>query len=761
MNKDKLNKEMSALLIDLREKSGLSQQEIAVRSNVFGIGALLDQRSVSRIEKSPLNADSTKLAAFLIAVGSKPEFYYETLKAKTSKAKLSKFKIPYKENNMELSKLLETSLVKLNEVTSILRNNTLDGVDTDSLLDVINNAGTSLRCLDRKPVIGVFGLFDAGKSTILNTLVGQESLPEKYQPATNVVNLLMHRSDKPETLNHNVAVFKKGFQPYMIHDKKLVKEHLLAEGEASILEQFGVHNFDAEDPIAKQAYISLSFVDSDILKNVWLLDTPGDLNSTDEDDTEKALTGSELVDGVIYVSSFTGYMDGNDIGFLSNIIRNKPPVTATNPTSHLMFALSHCHDGIKTSQFKQIKDDTFKRCSKQLNALIFEKWLSDGDINALPTNAELSDRVRPFYRENLDYVQGIVESVTDMANELESHHEELVVQKIKAIETSVAAKLKAEISKIASFKTSTEERIEEVSQMDARFRERSGELVDRFKKLIESCSNRAKADKETISNYYDSLMQKSVLSELITETYSDKKEAGEGIGNYLTQLLTGRLEKELISSGRDISNETELLLREWQEIVPNHTALDTSEQSTDVNCDFDLSAFNARAAFIGGLSGLGSLGAMSLYVSTIASNLGAYLLVGKAAGVLATLGITSSVTSLTSLVAALGGPITIGIAIAAAVGYIVYRIVGGSWQDSLAKKVIEALENEDVATQLHAEVEKFWNSTETAMTKGLKELEVETDNFIEKMKEDAKTEFDPAELDTSIEVMNQAKIVLA
>ncbi|WP_320151461.1 dynamin family protein [uncultured Tolumonas sp.] len=761
MNKDKLNQEMSVLLIELREKSGLSQQEIADRSNVYGIGTLLDQRSVSRIEKSPLSADSTKLAAFLIAVGSKPEFYYETLKTKTSEAKLRKFKISYRESNMESSKLLETSLVKLNEITCILRNNPMEGVDTNRLLDEIYNADTALRCLNGKTTLGVFGLFDAGKSTLLNTLVGQELLPEKYQPATNVVNMLMHSSDKPETLNHNVAVFKKGFRPYMIHDKKLVEEHLLAEGDASILTRFGVHNYDSIDPISKQAYISISFVNADILKNVWLLDTPGDLNSTDEDDTEKALTGSELVDGVIYVSSFNGYMDGGDIGFLSNIIRNKPPVAPTHPTNHLMFVLSHCHDGIKESQYKQIKEDTFKRCSKQLNALIFEKWLSDGCIDTLPTNSALSDRVRPFYRENTDYVQGLIKSVTDMANELISHREAIISQRITAIETSIIAKLNTEISKITFFKTGTEKRIEEVNQMDARFRQRSGELVDRFKKLIGNCGDRVKADQEIISNYYDSLMQKSVLSELISETYTDKKEAGEGVGNYITQLLTGRLEKVLMSSSKDISNETELLLREWQEIVPNHTTLDASDQSTNVHCDFALNAFNARAAFIGGLSGLGSLGAMSLYVSTIASNLGAYLLVGKAAGVLTTLGITSSVTSITSLVAALGGPITIGIAIAVAIGYIVYRITGGSWQDALAKKVIEAFENEDVVIKLHSEIEKFWNSTETAMTKGLKELTVETDNFIEKMKEDAKTEFDPIVLDTSIEFMNTAKRILA
>lgn len=54
------------------------------------------------------------------------------------------------------------------------------------------------------------------------------------------------------------------------------------------------------------------------------------------------------------------------------------------------------------------------------------------------------------------------------------------------------------------------------------------------------------------------------------------------------------------------------------------------------------------------MTGLASLGAMAVLVSTIGSNLGVYILVGHVAGWLTTLGITSSVTTLTSFVAAIG-----------------------------------------------------------------------------------------------------------
>ncbi|CAH7367707.1 Dynamin N-terminal domain-containing protein [Vibrio crassostreae] len=762
MNKDKLNKEMSELLIQLREESGLSQQEIAVRSNVFGIGPVLDQRSASRVEKSPLTSDATKLAAYLIAVGRKPEFFYDTLRAKVSIPQLATLNSDNSENNMKIKTMLEASLLKLNEISSIVRSETNNNaLDLSSLLETIDQAGTALNCLNRKPIIAAFGLFDAAKSTYLNTVSGQSSLPEKYQPATSVVNLLIHIDDKPSTINGKVAVFRKGFQPFMIHDAELVNKYMITEGDESILNKFGVHNYDSEDQVTKEAYMSISFLDSDILKDVWLLDTPGDLNSSDVADTDKALAGAELADGVIYLSSFNGYMNGNDLGFLANIIRNKPPVAGADPLGHIMFTLSHCHDGISVENFEQIKNTTFSRCKKQMDNLVFDQWKENGDIENLPTAAELSARVRPFYRENQSYVSQTLESVSTMAQELQKNHEKLVEQRITSIESGIAAKLETEMAKVISFKANTEDRIKEVNDMDARFRAQSGELVAKFKALINNCGKRAVDDKQTVSDYYKSLMQQSSLSELISETFSDKKEASEGIGNYLTQLLTGRLEKTMVASGKDIANETELLLREWQEIVPNHTALNASEQDVKVDCDIDLSAFNARAAFIGGLSGLGSLGAMSLYVSTIASNLGAYILVGKAAGVLTSLGLASGVTSVTSLVAAMGGPITIGIAIAASIGYIVYRLVGGSWQDTLAKKVIEALEDNDVEHQLHAEITRFWENTKDAMTVGLAELEAATDEFIIKMKEEAQTEFTPESLEATIEIIKRAQAQLA
>ncbi|MGA0465175.1 hypothetical protein ACO2WJ_09805 [Escherichia coli] len=151
---------------------------------------------------------------------------------------------------------------------------------------------------------------------------------------------------------------------------------------------------------------------------------------------------------------------------------------------------------------------------------------------------------------------------------------------------------------------------------------------------------------------------------------------------------------------------------------------------------------------------------MALYVSTIASNLGAYILVGKAAGVLVSLGLVGSVTTVTSFVAAIGGPITIGIALAAAIGYIIYRLAGGSWQKSLAKKAAEAIRKESVFDDIEKAVTDYWNSTSKAIKAGLDELIIKTDEYIENLKADAKVEYDIDEVDVCVSLIDDTLLIL-
>lgn len=750
MNTETLEEQLKAFLIAKRDEAGLSQSDVAARSEVFGMGRLLDQRAVSRIEQAPLSSDALKIAAYMTAVGCTPTDYFNELSRLTIQEETDPNMATTQHSGIH--EKLAQAHARLEQAQAIIAAAKDTYIGSLQLGETFERSHALLNGLQRKPVIGCFGHFDAGKSTLLNTLISESVLPTKYQPATSVINLLMHTSDRPTALVGNVAVFSKGFMPHMIHDAALVEQHLIEQGDGELLRRYGMHQHDNEQ--AQQAYVAVVFSAADILNQVWLLDTPGQLGDGDDSDTDKALAGVELTDGIVFMSNHTGFLKDSDLGFAANVIRARPPAKGSDSLEHLLFVQSHCHGEIPAADVDGVGLSAFRRVKRQLDNMIFGAWMEEQHIDTLPSAEQLAARVQPFWRENDLYRSATLRRVRDMAAQLTASYDAIVDQRIAQTMEQMVAALQTAVDQLAFRKEDTIKRVKEVEEQEARFRGEAGELVAKFQALIASCPQRKKHDLESIGNYYRVQASAESIEKLIHDTYTDKKEAQGEVVNYLSQLFTAKLESVLKTSGRSISAEVESLLQRWQTAAPVMAAGTAS--APGANLEMDLSAFNSRAAFVGGMAGLGSLGAMSLYVGTIASNLGAYLMVGKAAGVMASLGMVGSVTSVTSFVAAIGGPITIGIAIAAAIGYMFYRLLGGSWQKSLAGKVADGLRENKLLSRLEQPVDAFWASTEQAMGAGLKELIQQTDEHIDGLKRDAAMAYDPAQLDQSVHTVTAA-----
>lgn len=750
MEQKELNEQLKQFLVDAREKAGLSQSDVAARSTVFGMEKTLDQRAVSRIEKQPISVDAIKMAGYLSAVGVPLQRYYELL------TELTSLKDTFTMNHDKINTLANNISAALSKVESIqehISSFNHDYINSTSLLSQIEDISGLIKGLNRKPVIGFFGHFDAGKSTLLNTIIEDPILPAQYQPATCIVNLLMHKSDRPDYLHSDVALFKKGFKPHMINTPDLVQEYLLCEGNYDDLNEYGLHNHDGE--AQKEAYIAVVFCNAEILRSVWLLDTPGDLNSSDDSDTEMALGGVELVDGVVYLSNAAGFLKETDLGFAQDIIRHKPPVDKNSAVDHLLFVQSHCHSALQKEDIAAIAETSFKRTKRQFDELIFNTWLDDGFIDTVPEAHELSARCVPFWRENDEYRLEVIRRVLEMSDHLNHHFAEIVDTNIKQMLERVVSLIEATIDNLNSKKTETTERIKEVEKEEARFRDASSELIAQFQSLIKDCAKKQKSDTEQMMDFLKAKSDVSALEDTIKELYDNKKEAQDNLGSYIGQLMSSKLESILKTSGKHMSTEIDLLLEKWQKAAPSISGV--SFDSSVNSGEFDVSDFNSRAAFVGGFAGLGSLGAMALYVSTISSNLGAYILVGKAAGVLTSLGLVGSVTSVTSFVAAIGGPITIGIALAAAIGYLVYRLFGGSWEGALAKKASEELQKQSIAEEITSIIKKYWDSTASAIEAGLDELISESEKYLKTVKIQAQTEYNTDELEACIDTLSTAK----
>ncbi len=753
-----LTKRMSEYLLSLREGAKLSQQDVAARSNFIGTTCHLDQRAVSRLEKDPLNATAINIAAYMNALGRKEKEFYKKIKEITSRLGATTMsQILETQSKSQIAEHIESALGRVTSALTILTEHSGTYLKELNLESRLLSAIENLKGLYRKPVIGVFGHYDVGKTTVLNTILDSRLLPESYQPATSIVNLIIHEDDKPAVLGGcNVAVFRKGFLPHMVNDKAEVDQHLIKMGDYSLLEELGIHDYD--EGTNDEAYIAMVFSKAEILKKVWLLDTPGHLNEEETGDTEKALAGVELVDGLLFVSCFNGFFDSKDFAFFSDILRHREPATSDGKLEHVAIIASHCHNSITESDIARAKSNAYKRLRKQMDEFIFEPWLNEEKVKEKPSSLDLEARTLPFWRETPEYKNALISEIATMSNHLSYNHCKLVENAISRLDEQLVKVLTNAKLELLSKKQGVEERVKELDEQESKFRSESAEIVARFEKLISTCSSRKNEDIERVLNYYNAHMSAEGLANMVRTTFDDKKAAEESIGALVGQKLNNKVEQTLRASSDSMTNEIDLLLSQWDKSTPNMTKMIGDCSGAEGIAGGSFSAFDSRAAFIGGMSGLTSLGAMSFYVSTyITSNLGAYILVARVAGWLTRLGITSSVTTTTSFVAALGGPITVGIALASALGYGFYRLVGRDWQASFGKKVRDALAKEGTEDKLKDPVEKFWNSTNQAIREGVKGLIQDTEDYIVKLRSEATTEYDIVKLDECIAVVEELR----
>ena len=597
MDRTKLNYLAQQYLVSLREAAKLSQGEVAARSDVFGLGPVLDQRAVSRIEQQPLAADNIKLAGYLAAVGDSLQSFSKFLENLTTKGDPMAF-----HHDSELACAIRSAVEKVEAGEEILKSPACPYIATLGLDAPLSAAKDYLKNLDRKPIIGFFGHYDAGKSTLINTVIGQNVLPAKYAPATCVVNLLVHKNDQPESITGPVALFRKGFKPHMLYNSELVAQFLMEDGDFSILDRLGVHNYDGTK---NDAYIAVIFAEIDILQHLWLLDTPGDLNNDSDDsvtDAEKALGGAELADGVVFLSSHTGFFDSPDIGFCANILRNRPPVSKDNPMGHVLFVQSHCHSAVTDDDIQRVQDVTFVRIAKQFEELVFQPWREDDYIDASPAKAEMSERVQAFWRERDNLRNQTLGRIQALGEFLSENHSDITTLNIKKTLKQVQGTLDQAVVALESKKTSTLDRMREVQQQDARFREESKKLLKDFDNLIKACDTCKDDDLDSMKTYFDSKSSPSGLESLIRDNYSSKKDAQRELGNYFGQIVSAKLESTLKRSGGQISERVDIILERWQRALPNLGPISSHGRTPDVE-GFDVSGFNAKVAFISGLAG--------------------------------------------------------------------------------------------------------------------------------------------------------------
>lgn len=547
-----------------------------------------------------------------------------------------------------------------------------------------------------KPSVAFLGSSDAGKSTMINTILGKTTLPAQWTPTTSSGTKLVHIWDKPQYMEEDTtAVFQSSIsepliQTHLLHDKKYFENHLVEKGSINLIEEFGTHAGEKSRLKANGGdinYTIVTYIDSPILEACEIWDIPGTGATSNEDisDDYTAKIARQGADIMVYLSVSNQFMT-NDMSHASDIILSTRDFhkidNRIDPFENLFIVASQA--GIVANNPSD--SDIYKILDKRINDLADtipdNEWKRINNYNDLEdtieyTSQDLVDRGFPFERGDLKLQQ---EFKTAFLNLLQKVIDMKMLQFKRLKDRDFEAfnnKIKSETEKYGRYINDAH-----MAQRDYDdFLKRKPLIHKRNMEMVEFIKSEALANKKSSNNEIEQMFEEIVnienIQKLIKEKgFGKKREGKERFSTWLINELESRVSSILEYKSQ---NFTENILEKLE-----------AYEKIDVN--IKTNGFNYTSTFIGGLSSLASIGAFSIYFNSL-GNLGGYILVAKAVSVLTGLGIKipGGMPAALHFVKLLGGPWVFAISAAITIGIITSKVVGGNWEKEFAKQIVKNL----------------------------------------------------------------------
>lgn len=691
----------------LREKLNLTQSELA---NQLGVG----QETISRLEKNPTNMSVELFLKLCQVANMQPNDILTNFKL----AKPQALETPdvYKEISFKkraLQYFVNPKKIEYSKDHELHQAVTM----IDVLYDVINLYGS-------KPLVAFLGPSDAGKSTLINSLTGLDTLLSQWTPTTSATVYLKHIEDRPEWLQENVCIFKaeskdKGWNFRKIHDRDYCESLKIISGDYKILDTYCNRNSSS---IYKNVDSAVVYLDTPILKACDIVDLPG-FGTEELNDTIQSQRAREHADAVVFLCQSNSFFNKHqDVLFLKDVIRNL--AATTNPNipllSNLFIVASQAHiveDSLpkvlargKEALSSQMSDEVinqFFNVSKQ----VFDDALSKRFFSY---SLERSNLRKAFEEDLLKFLVTTLpanrnakldHAVVDFKNRTSS----LFANEIKQLEQILAdreASKKAYQEKLAN---------KGLAINDIRLKQ---------KQLVSDIESAKKHDIERLRQWKTANITESKIISIINEKGYDKKKAQEYLASNVSDLYYAKLQEILRQSTEQTQEKITKFFSEVEEISNDITKVAVG--GVDVSFDF-------KGTVAGGLAGVSVFGALGLWAAT-AGNLGGYILVAKGVSLLSALGISVGGTAAAaSFVSLIGGPITIGIGLALGAFALFKAFFGDGWKERIAKDLIKAFEKENVLQSYESAIEKYWRDTtvalESVVTTVIKKIDDQLDHL--------------------------------
>lgn len=589
--------------------------------------------------------------------------------------------------------------------------------------------------LCRKLKVKLIGPPDSGKTTLISNLIGDEGkkLPTGWTPETCNICVFKSISDRPEWAGtHKVIVINEPkdydysgnqISPKTVDDyldlcsanENFRKQCVVNMGDMDMLALYASHSTREERGIDDiyDADAIIIYADAPILNNNDIYDLPGyNPNGTSQlgdnaeyDSNDSRLSAYEMqsADVLIMLCPATSFMYGDNAEMAFSVITSIPSLPENRPLSNLYFVASH-NESIKSDEDREkILNGAAKRLWNRVenNPAIKESRCTEEDLRARFFTSEMnSERLsHAFIKDLCELLEALPKIQLRRCQEL-----------LSEFFTSEASAAKIELEKIKSESYSSLRFTEEMLNAG------KDNILKDSEEVLKHTEEFRKKSLEEMKRIYCSVISNENIKSIIEERKYHKNKRD--------------LESLLSDLNAELNNRMTDMLNNYSKKLSSEVGKFTSKVDADFsNPKFGNSAFsfNAGRAFAGGVAGAATFGALAAWAATC-GNLGGYIIVAQVVGLLASAGIhVGGAAAAISAVASIGGPVTIGIALAVVAGLTLFLALGGTWKRVIGNKIVKQYEKSNALGQLNDCVNKYWNDTSEAFKKGrdnmIRELE--------------------------------------